>query len=147
MVTLKKGGTIPQELQDLEEGEAILEIAEVTYDPENKYKDEVKAAFKIKWKTTDGATFLSSMGASYFSGQGQRGPAKFRDMLDKAGIPVTENEEDGTESANEQLLIGRKAKCFVEKTASGWPKVSKVLRFVDGAAAAAEAAVADGLPA
>lgn len=143
MVTIAKAGKIPPELEALEEGEHVLEIEEATIDLENKFKDEVRPVIKLKYKTVDDATFLSSFGLSLFEGKGDRGPSKLRDMLDKLGIRITEDEEDGTLTFDEKALVGRKIKAFVEKTGSGWPKVSKVLRAADGTAGAAQAAVAN----
>lgn len=145
MVTLAKAGAVPAELEAMEEGEHVLTIEEVTIDLENKFKDEVRPVIKIKWKTADDATFLSSMGLSLWEGKGNNPPAKLRDTVDKLGIRITESEEDGTLTFDEKALVGRKVKAFVEKSASGWPKVTKVLRAADGATGAAAAAVANGL--
>lgn len=150
MVTIAKGGQVPPELEALEEGEQILTINEVETDLENTYQGKPRPAVKVTYETVDGATFLSSMGLSLFEGKGDRAPAKFRQALEKLNIPITEVEgADGEVSyeANEQLMVGRKVKAFVEKSPSGWPKVTKILRAADNGATAAEAAVADGLPA
>ena len=143
MVTVAKAGP-PPELQALEEGEHILTIEEVTVDLENKFKDKVNPVLRLTWKTTEGNTFQSSVGISLFPGNGERPPAKLLDMLQKLGIAIT-TDEDGNRDFNEKALVGRTVKAFVEKTASGWPKVSKVLRAADGTVGAAEAAVTNAL--
>jgi hypothetical protein len=122
------------EAPEFEEGQYKLRITGFTVDEENEYKGVIRPQLKWEFEVIQGPSDLETVtgytSLSYFEGSDKYPPSKLYKWLKALHVTpvfdVNDYPQVDTDSVGGAYILA-----MIERTSTGWPKVTKILKRLE----------------